>query len=133
MSDARAAYSRSDFEAFFGLAQWARLTLPAGLSAADRDHLLALELMGLARHCRWSDIALLKEEASGPLSIKAYELIAVKAEYRRFASDPKYKSPSLERKITHAREHWALTPDKMRSFGSPAALRAKVRSLCEPS
>ncbi len=130
LDDARASYRRADFETFFGIAQWARLTAPAGLKREDRDRLLALELTGLARHCRWREIALLKEEAHGPLAVKAFGLIAVKEEYKRFAGDPNFKNPPLSRKIAHAREHWGATPENIKTLARPDRIRVKVRSLC---
>ena len=85
LDDARASYANGEFESFFGLAQWARLAQPPDVSENDRDQLLALELMGLARHCQWGPVTRLKAEIEGPFALKAFELIAVKSEYRRFA------------------------------------------------
>jgi hypothetical protein len=61
MENVRAHYAAGEFDAFFGAAVWSRLNSGTGLSAEERDRLLALELMGLARHCQWEAISALKE------------------------------------------------------------------------
>lgn len=133
LDDARSSYANGEFESFFGLAQWARLAQPQELSESDRDQLLALELMGLARHCQWEPITRLKNEIDGPFALKAFELIAVKSEYRRFAADPRNRRLSMSNRVVHSREHWGVDSKEAKRISAPVNLKAKVRSLCATS
>lgn len=127
-ADAQQLYRQGDFSAYFGLVQWIRTNKWSELENEERDHWLALELMALARHCRWSEIQRFKPE--GAWSQKALDLISVKQEYKNFLSDPQAQRLKFSQQIIQAQSHWHLNSKQMAQLSTPQNLRVPVRSQC---
>ncbi len=106
------------------------------LNTKDFDHILALELLALARHCQWMPIFQLNDrhiENSMSLdkSRRAMSIIKVKKEYHKFLNDPKNQKKPLIKKLKHSRDHWSVNIEQFAKFTNPQNLRVKVISLCE--
>ncbi len=132
---AREKYRTEQFSSFFALARWVRLRNWESLPIEQQDHWLALELMALARHCRWQEVDQLSRAVETPLkrTKKALALISVKQGFKQFKSDPTQQNLPIWRHIEQRRSHWKSSNADFLKLENPVNLRVKVDSHCADS
>lgn len=127
-AQAQSNYREGQFDRLFGLIRWSRGHID--FSSQEKDRWLALELMALARHCRWLDIYSRETLVKGPLAKKAMEVIRLKEEYKKFSTDPDLPHLSVEKRLASMQEHWRINDLELRKIKSPKYIRLHVESQC---
>lgn len=124
-------YHQKAWDAFFGGAYYIRASSYADI----KDHSLALEIMALSRHCQWAVIqdlsAFLENQPQMKLSQKAFGLIKMKQQYKRFIDDSQNPSQNISVRIKDMRESWPVQATQILKLKDPSSLRLHVRSLCD--
>ncbi len=130
---ARALYEANNFDAYFGTARWLRGLHWDKLTFPERDQWTALELLALARHCRWPEIKRFAESTAdlGRLSQDTLSMIRVKTEYGKFESDPKPLRQTLQTSALQKQSRWKLEQSEFTRLASPDNVRVHVESRCE--
>ncbi len=130
-------YREGSWDAFFGASLYYRVRgdLVPGSSPLVKDHLLALELMALARHCQWQPIlelekSLVSSAEEKPLSAKALSLIRLKREFVAFAQDQSERRLGLMEAVQQSKSQWNVPESALARLTSPKNLRVHVRSQC---
>jgi hypothetical protein len=140
LSSIQESYRAGDWDHFFAKVIFFRMHNQTHISMgeADGDHILALEIMALARHCQWSLIDGLIEsmggiesDSIGPLVHKALSVVKVKKEYQSYEKDRNNSRANPILKLRESKKNWALSADKVSQLTHHEHFRVKVRSLCK--
>ncbi len=126
-------YRRGNFSKAFATLMWARKTQWSQWNDSRKDHWLALELMGLARHCQWAvidEVAGAVASSQGVLVKQAMALIRLKKQYARFQRDADGLGKGFVERIVERQILWQANEIDFSKIKSPERLRLQVRSLC---
>ncbi len=125
---AQMAYQKNDFDSFFGMTVWAHLNQWSALSPDLKDQWLALEIMALAKHCRYQEIS--QFQSVGPLSLKALQIVQLKKEYKEFVENQHNTKKPFVEDVIQKSQLWRLSPKDYAKIKSPENLKVLVKSQC---
>lgn len=122
-------YSQEQWNAFFGTTLYFKFHHP---NSRLKDHVLALELLALARHCQWELIhKQLEPSVSGPLANEAMIYIKQKKEYVAFINNIKNQVLPLNKTIEDQKNQWPIQIEDLTKITTPESLGMRIKSRCK--
>lgn len=140
--EVKSHYRNQDWSAFFAAVMYFRLHRAQNPSSSAmkpfRDNYLALELLGLSKHCRWDLIVGLKKAELSeeilkelPQTSRALDFISLKRELPIPEVDKEQEVLSALEVLKSKRDQWPMRFQKLAEAKSPKGFQLNVESKCE--
>lgn len=132
IAQATTAYRAQAFDRFFGVIAWARANDWPGFETEARDRIQALEVMALARNCRWRELKAIRSalNSSGPATHAAFAHAQMKSDYPKMDSDAEAAHRTTVENAALRQANWAARTSDLVRLKDPLNVRVRLSSQC---
>lgn len=132
IAQATTAYRAQAFDRFFGVIAWARANNWPGFDTDARDRMQALEVMALARNCRWRELKAIRGglESPGPATQAAFAHVQMKSDYPQMDADTEPIPRTALDNAALRQVNWGARTSDLVRLKDPSNVRVRLSSQC---